>query len=552
MAETNTIHSSGKKSSIENYFPVKKQETPAQQKLKSSQSLLKELEDDFNDFEDFLNTSKASENEHKIDNKTIESLKSTDKLDLKFKKNKQKYKEILDDYENLEFFVEDKEDEERNDQVRSLQEYNSIVHDTFGYNVYFNKLFFKLDELKMEFLLDEHKIANLMDRKLESFLYAEGVNKKKHWIYNAYTDNDLLMSFEERKAVYDKLALWLESLYEYYYEDNKGRKANEPERKRQKRNLRRETSQSESKRYPIHNEINLNVLVLLQVLFLLSNDFYHHNMKYQYAFNPIFDLNNYLAYVKKHIPIVYERMSTITSKELKVFKFFKVFLDREYVNDYHIGIFMQLKLLPRNIVNVFREVFYGDDFDKFVENTMILNVKDIEKHEREAIELQDPEIRELKDDAMLKNSLLNLQSCIKMEENHLLSIKRAIRIQNYFINREKTDELLKQLKFLQSIVTGKEVEHYKHLAMKMLKELHQLKIEEKGSQDEDDDDLEVISSSEKQSVKEKTEDEGEEDMQGEDKQAHVNNYGFSKDSLPDLFIKRLIETKLISHEGACE
>lgn len=174
MVKRSTSHSSSKKSTVEDYFPTKKQETEAQQKLKSSQSLLKELEDDFNDFENFLNTSEVPENEHKIDNKTIESLKSTDKLDLKFRKNKQKYKEIVDDYENLEFFVEDKEDEERNDQVRSLQEYNSIVHDTFGYNVYFNKLFFKLDELKMEFLLNEHKIANLIDRKLESFLYAEG------------------------------------------------------------------------------------------------------------------------------------------------------------------------------------------------------------------------------------------------------------------------------------------------------------------------------------------------------------------------------------------
>ncbi|KAL6934845.1 hypothetical protein ACO0R3_000809 [Hanseniaspora guilliermondii] len=552
MGERITRHSNRKRSAVDDYFPTKKQESFAQQKLKSSNNLLKELENDFDDFENFLNSNKTSDIDHKIDTKTIESLKSTDKLDLMFKKNQKKYKEILDDYENLEFFVEDKEDEERNDQVRSLQEYNSIVHDTFGYNVYFNKLFFKLDKLKMESILNEHKIVNLIDRSLSMFLYAEGDNKKKHWIYNAYTDDDLLMPFEERKAVYDKFDLWLKNLHEFYYENKKNHKDYEPDRKRQARLLRKNNSESEDKRYPIHNEINLNVLMLLQVLFLLSNDFYHHNMKYQYAFNPIFDLNNYLAYIKKYIPIIYERMSTITLKELNVFKFFKGFLDREYVNDYHIGIFMKLKLLPRNIVDIFRQAFYGDDFDEFVKKTMILNVKDIDSHERTAIELQDPEIREMKDDIMLKNSLINLQSCIKMEENHLLSIKRAIKIQNYLINREKTSEIHKQMRFLQSIVTGKEVEYYKHLAMGILKELHQLKIQERESLADMETDIEIISNNDKQDAKEKTVDEEDEGIQGENKQADVNNYGFSNDSLPDLFIKRLIETKLISYDDTSD
>lgn len=79
-----------------------------------------------------------------------------------------------------------------------------------------------------------------------------------------------------------------------------------------------------------------------------------------------------------------------------------------------------------------------------------------------------------------------------------------------------------------------------------------MKIEERGSQAETDADFEITPNTDKKDVKEKTEDEEDEDMQGEDKQADVNNYGFSKDSLPDLFIKRLIETKLISHDDASD
>lgn len=537
-----------KKTFVADFSGVKKQETSAQKKLNMSKTLLKEIENDFDDFELFLNTDKVSKVDHKIDDKILNSMNLMDKVDLKFKKNRQDYEEILDDYENLEFFVEDKEEEERNDQVRSLQQYNSIVHDIFGYNVYFNKLFIKLDKEKLEFMLNEHKIVNLIDRKLESFLYAKDGNKRKHWIYDAYTESDLLMSFEERKAVFEKFDLWLKNLHEFYYGDKKsGNKDKEPSNKRQRKNLRKSSSESKNKTYPIHNEINLNVLLLLQVLFMLSNDFFHNNMKYQCAFNSIFDLNNYLAYIKNNIPVVHDRLSTITLKELNTFKFFKVFLDKNYVNDYHIGIFMKLKLLPQNIVNIFRETYYGNDFEKFVKSTVILNTKDIEKNERKIIDLQDPEIDKMKEDAMLKNSLINLKSCIKMEETHLLSIKRAIKIQNYFVNRERTDELFKQLTFLQTVVTGRDVKYYKHLAVGILKDLHELKLQQQSAKAEHDDAAKLIGRNKE--IKTKSLDRlknSDYDTEIDDAQATANNYGFSKDSLPDLYIKRLIETKLIS------
>lgn len=534
---------------IAGYFPVKKKETTARQKLNISRNLLKDIENDFDEFDDFLNADKAPTTIKPLDEKYIKSLSTFDQMALKFKQNNQNYKDVLEDYENLEFFVEDKEEEERKDQVRSLQEYNSIIHDIMGYSLYFNKLFLKFDASKMESILNEHKVASVIDRRVDSFVF--GTKEEKHWVYNSYSDKDLLMTFEERKAVYEKFDLWLESLQKFYGNNNRG----EPVRKRQKTNRHGNSSESKDKTYPIHNEINVNVLVLLQVLFILANDFLHNNMKYQYAFNPVFDLNNYLSYIKNNIPIIYEKLSDITLKELNTFKFFKGFLDKSFVNDYHIGLFMKLELLPQNIVNIFREVYYGNDFEKFINETILLDVNNIEYYEREIMDLQDPEINKMEEDPMIKTSLQNIQNCIKMEETHLLSIKRAIKIQNYFINRPSNDELYKQLKFLQSIITGKDVKFYKHLAMKILKDLHELKVQHHDTPQSKNLEVEELKPAvqKKKAIKLKSsdglsysDDEDDSQLEIDDTQATSNNYGFSKDSLPDLYIKRLVETKLIS------
>ena len=86
---------------LEGYFPVKKTETIARQKLKISRNLLKDIENDFDEFDDFLNADKAPTTVKQIDDKYINSLSSLDQMALKFKQNKHNYKDVLDDYENL-------------------------------------------------------------------------------------------------------------------------------------------------------------------------------------------------------------------------------------------------------------------------------------------------------------------------------------------------------------------------------------------------------------------------------------------------------------------
>lgn len=489
-------------------------------KLEETKHLLKEIEDDFED-DDFDNllakTSPEPAKFVKLTEVQFQKMSEFERINYQLQKNAEQFKKNSQKYDDLNIFVADKEEEERMDAVRNIQEPNMVIQDIMGYNSYFNLLFFKLDEKKLKSILKINSQEKLAFVDLENFLF------RKHLpggsvLYNAYTDDDLKLSFRERKQIYDGFGEWIFDL--------KNLSANQ------------------------EKNILLKTVVLIQILFILSNDFFHNNMIYQNCFNECFDINNCFLFIEKEVPLIFQQLVTITNKQLEEFNFFTTFLNPKVVNDYHIQLFLKMEKLPLNIVARFKEhYYYGNDFEKFIHQNILINKLDKKdsEHSTTLLNLEEKNILRFSNDKdlLLKKSLENLKSCQEMEKSDLVKIIRCVRIKNFFLKRRKDDALYKQLNFLISLINGTEVLHFKKLARWIRNQIHNNKFVQNDTNNTNAN-LTYTQMNKDQRKKEANDGIQDVDNGGDEPIDNSNFYGFSKESLADVYLKRFMEAILVT------
>lgn len=489
-------------------------------KLEETKHLLKEIEEDFDDdeFDNLLSkTSPEPAKFVKLTEVQFQKMSELERINYQLQKNAEEFKQNSQKYDDLNAFVADKEEEERMDAVRNLQEPNMVIQDIMGYNSYFNLLFFKLDGIKLKSILKVNSAEKLAGLDLEDFLFRKQQSDGA-FLYNAYTDDDLKISFRERKEIYDRFGEWIFDL--------------------KKLSAKREKT------------ILLKTVVLIQILFILSNDFFHNNMKYQNCFNDCFDLNNCFLFIEKEVPLIFKKLATITKKELDQIHFFTTFLNPKVVNDYHIQLFLKLDKLPSNIVDRFKENYYsGDDFEKFIYQNILINklAKNDPGNRITLLNLKEENIHRFSSDKdlLLKKSLENLKSCQEMEESDLLKVIRCVRIKNFFLKRRRDDKLYKELTFLISLVNGTEIIDFKELARWIRNEIHKNKSFQHDTSNATNSSA-IIGKAQRTKNDSGDKNDAEDGAHEHNDNSNSNFYGFSKEALPDVYIKRFMEAILIT------
>ncbi|KAL6926002.1 hypothetical protein ACO0SA_000612 [Hanseniaspora valbyensis] len=537
-SKSNDFHSS---------LQEKYDQTKILSKLEETRNLLKEIEDEFEDdeFDNLLSNPSPSEKKDQSQNlskfveltkEQLAKMSELERINYELQRNASKFEHDSKKFENLNMFVADKEEEERMDNVRKLQEPNVVIHDLMGYNAFFNLLFIKLDSSKLKSILTINSAKKLMEIDLQNFL-VQKEEEDGTIFYNEYTDEDLQFSFKERQEVYTIFEEWLADLKDLKENGEK--------------------------------TVLLKTVILLQVLFILANDLYHNNMKYQNCFNDCFDLNNCLYFIEREVPLIFNKLNNISNNELNQMNFFSTFLNANVLNDYHIQLFLQLDKLPLNIIDRFKENYYcGDDFELFIKQNILIkqyNNKEDANKSVNLLALDEKYIKsnEAEKDSLLKRSIENLKSCQEMEENDLVGIIRCVRMKNFFMKKRKDEKLFKQLSFVLGLITSVDSIYYKKLAKWIRDEIHKMKVSENiTNNNQSSDSLKSLSEEKDTSVDidEKSEsnvdnDDDDEDLKEEEdddveseseKHFSSNYYGFSKESLPDVYIRRYLEAMLIT------
>ena len=511
-------------------------------KLEETKNLLKEIEDEFEDdeFDNLLSNPSPSKKKDQSQNlskfveltkEQLAKMSELERINYELQKNSAKFEHDSKQFDNLNMFVADKEEEERMDNVRKLQEPNVVIHDLMGYNTFFNLLFIKLDSSKLKNILNINSAKKLMQIDLQNFL-VQKEEEDGTILYNEYTDEDLQFSFKERQEVYTIFGEWLIDL----------------------KNLKENGEKT----------ILLKTVILLQVLFILTNDLYHNNMKYQNCFNDCFDLNNCLYFIERDVPLIFNKLNNITNKELNEMNFFNTFLNANVINDYHIQLFLQLDKVPLNIIDRFKENYYcGDNFELFIKQNILIkqynNKEDVNKSVN-LLALDEKYIKsnEAEKDSLLKRSIENLKSCQEMEENDLVGIIRCVRMKNFFMKKRKDEKLFKQLSFVLGLITSVDSMYYKKLAKWIRDEIHKMKVSENVISNTQSDSLISLSEDKEKDtsidIDEKSDsnfdnddDDDDDDVESESETHFSSNYyGFSKESLPDVYIRRYLEAMLIT------
>ena len=511
-------------------------------KLEETKNLLKEIEDEFEDdeFDNLLSNPSPSKKKDQSQNlskfveltkEQLAKMSELERINYELQKNSAKFEHDSKQFDNLNMFVADKEEEERMDNVRKLQEPNVVIHDLMGYNTFFNLLFIKLDSSKLKNILNINSAKKLMQIDLQNFL-VQKEEEDGTILYNEYTDEDLQFSFKERQEVYTIFGEWLIDL----------------------KNLKENGEKT----------ILLKTVILLQVLFILTNDLYHNNMKYQNCFNDCFDLNNCLYFIERDVPLIFNKLNNITNKELNEMNFFNTFLNANVINDYHIQLFLQLDKVPLNIIDRFKENYYcGDNFELFIKQNILIkqyNNKEDANKSVNLLALDEKYIKsnEAEKDSLLKRSIENLKSCQEMEENDLVGIIRCVRMKNFFMKKRKDEKLFKQLSFVLGLITSVDSMYYKKLAKWIRDEIHKMKVSENVISNTQSDSLISLSEDKEKDtsidIDEKSDsnfdnddDDDDDDVESESETHFSSNYyGFSKESLPDVYIRRYLEAMLIT------
>lgn len=508
-------------------------------KLEETKNLLKEIEDEFEDdeFDNLLSNPSPSEKKDQSQNlskfveltkEQLAKMSELERINYELQKNSAKFEHDSKQFDNLNMFVADKEEEERMDNVKKLQEPNVVIHDLMGYNTFFNLLFIKLDSSKLKNILNINSAKKLMQIDLQNFL-VQKEEEDGTILYNEYTDEDLQFSFKERQEVYTIFGEWLIDL----------------------KNLKENGEKT----------ILLKTVILLQVLFILTNDLYHNNMKYQNCFNDCFDLNNCLYFIERDVPLIFNKLNNITNKELNEMNFFNTFLNANVINDYHIQLFLQLDKVPLNIIDRFKENYYcGDNFELFIKQNILIkqyNNKEDANKSVNLLALDEKYIKsnEAEKDSLLKRSIENLKSCQEMEENDLVGIIRCVRMKNFFMKKRKDEKLFKQLSFVLGLITSVDSMYYKKLAKWIRDEIHKMKVSENVISNTQSDSLISLSEDKEKDtsidIDEKSDsnfDNDDDDDVESESETHFssNYYGFSKESLPDVYIRRYLEAMLIT------
>ncbi|XBW35358.1 hypothetical protein QEN19_000923 [Hanseniaspora menglaensis] len=518
--------------SLQNQYDQKK----ILSKLEETKNLLKEIEEDFDD-EEFFNLSSNKKAVYKSPQTTkfvelsttqLNNLSELEKINYELQKNAAKFEKDQKKSDDLNFFLAEKQEEERMDTIRKLQEPDMIMHDLMGYDPFFNLPFIKFDVGKLKSILNVNTLSKAKITDIENFLFQKQ-DSEGNWLHNYYNDDDLRLSFEEKKKIWIVFEKWLINL-------------------------------TEVKQYNTKT-ILLKSVTLLHVLFIFSIDFYHNNMMHQNTFNECFDISNSFDYLKTAVPLIYEKLNTITNQELDEMNFFKSFLNSNIVNDYHIQLFIQLDKLPVNIIERFKEYYYyANQFEDFIRNTVILNsnAKNYEKVQNNDSLLSENNVGivENRNSSLVKHSLESIKSCEQIEESNLLGIVRCIKIKNYFIKKKKNLDLFKEVSFLLSLIGCNETKYYKKLAGWVREEIRKM-----SANKDEFSTLKVLNSAatlikdskngcdslenDGDSDNESTTNDEDENIKNDEKE-NVNYYGFSKHSLSDVFLRRYLESVLIT------